>query len=106
VPDKRLSAKKSLPTGFLPMTLCRELRSAKALPRILEALLRPGALGKAASSGSARPCFFLSRNLDRDEVARIYILTTKQPGERSLRSCVCVSFVVSVGGKEPKRLHI
>jgi hypothetical protein len=33
VPDKQLSAKKPLPIGFLPRALCRELRSAKALPR-------------------------------------------------------------------------
>jgi hypothetical protein len=38
LPDKRLSAKKPLPIGFLPRALCRELRSAKALPRILEGL--------------------------------------------------------------------
>jgi hypothetical protein len=33
-PDKQLSAKKALPIEFLPMPLCRELRSAKALPRV------------------------------------------------------------------------
>jgi hypothetical protein len=37
----------------LPRALCRELRSAKALPRALEALPRAWALGKAAGSGSA-----------------------------------------------------
>jgi hypothetical protein len=50
VPDKRLSANKALPIGFLPRPLYRELRSAKALPRALEALPRAGTLGKAASS--------------------------------------------------------
>jgi hypothetical protein len=48
VPDKRLSAKKPLPIGFLPRALCRELRSAKALLRALEAL--PRAWGPRQSS--------------------------------------------------------
>jgi len=38
VPDKRLSAKNSLPTNVLSEGLCRVLPSAKALPRVMIAL--------------------------------------------------------------------
>jgi hypothetical protein len=75
VPDKRLSAKNSLPIRFLPMALCRELRSAKTLPRALEAL--------AASSGSdwrIGDCTALSPAVDRP-LAFYYL----QPLIRSVR---------------------
>jgi hypothetical protein len=52
VPDKWLSAKKALPIGFSPRALCRELRSAKALPKALEASPRAWDLGKVAGYGS------------------------------------------------------
>ena len=43
MPDKRRSAKNSLPTDFLPDALCRVLPSAKALPS--------AALGKGFAEG-------------------------------------------------------